>query len=198
MKVREDDMDTLDAREQRRLGDQPPRPGPGIEQQHIWPRGTYMHAVSRASVGSQPPVPRRRTSMCSDLALGRCLRAGVSRVRGPARLDQEDVRLLIGDRAVLDAARDDEDVALAELDVSVTEPDCQPPLEDEKEIVRFGVRVPDELALDLSDLDLVVVVVADDPRLEVLVEGRERLREIDGLVQRYSAGSIWAFWSRPE
>jgi hypothetical protein len=136
--------------------------------------------------------------MCSDLALGRCLRAGVARVRRPARLDQEDVRLLIGDRAVLDAARDDEDVALAEFDVSVTELDRQPPLEDEKEIVRVGVRVPDELALDLADLDLVVVVVADDPRLEALVECRERLREIDGLVQRYSAASIWAFWSRPE
>jgi hypothetical protein len=108
------------------------------------------------------------------------------------------VRLLIGDRAVLDAARDDEDVALAELEVSVTELDREPPLEDEKEIVRVGVRVPDELALDLPDLDLVVVVVADDPRLEMLVEGRELLREIDGLVQRYSAASIWAFWSRPE
>ena len=108
------------------------------------------------------------------------------------------MRLLIGDRAVLDATRHDEDVALAELDVSVTKLDRQPPLEDEKEIVGVGVRVPDELAFDLPDLDLVVVVVADDARLEVLVDGRELLREIDGLVQRYSAASIWAFCSRPE
>jgi hypothetical protein len=136
--------------------------------------------------------------MCSDLALGRGLRLGVARVRRSARLDQEDVRLLIGDRAVLDTARNDEDVALTELDVSVTQLDREPPLEDEKEVVRVGVRVPHELALDLPDLDLVVVVVADDPRLEVLVDGRELLREIDGLVQCYSAASIWAFWSRPE
>ena len=108
------------------------------------------------------------------------------------------MRLLVGDRTVLDAARDNEDVALAELDVSVTELDCEPPLEHEKEIVRVGVRVPDELALDLPDLDLVVVVVADDPRLEVLVDGRELLREIDGLVQCYSTASIWAFCNRPE
>jgi hypothetical protein len=100
------------------------------------------------------------------------------------------VRLLVGDRTVLDAARDDEDVALAELDVSVTELDRQPSLEDEEEVVRVGVRVPNELALDLPDLDLVLVVVTDDPRLEVLVDGRELLREIDGLVQRYSAASI--------
>jgi hypothetical protein len=58
--------------------------------------------------------------------------------------------------------------------------------------------VPDELPLDLPDLDLVLVVVANDARLEVLVEGRELLREIDGVVQGYSAASIWAFWSRPE
>jgi hypothetical protein len=136
--------------------------------------------------------------MCSDLALGRCLRGGVARVRRPARLDQEDVCLLVRYGTMLHPARDDEELSLAELDVSVTELDRQPPLEDEKEVVRVGVRVPDELALDLPDLDLVVVVVADDPRLEVLVDVRELLREIDGLVQRYSAASIWAFWSRPE
>jgi hypothetical protein len=136
--------------------------------------------------------------MCSDLAFRRGPRLGVASVRRPARLDQEDVRLLIGDRAMFDATRDDEEVSLAELGVPIAELDRQPPLEDEKEIVRVRVRVPDELALDLPDLDLVVVVVADDSRLEVLVEGRELLGEIDGLVQRYSAASIWAFWSRPE
>ena len=99
---------------------------------------------------------------------------------------------------MLRAARDDEELSLAELNVSVAQLDRQPPLQDEKEVVRVRVRVPDELALDLPDLNLVLVVVADDARLEVLVEGRELLREIDGLVQRYSAASIWAFWRRPE
>ena len=136
--------------------------------------------------------------MCSDFALRRSLRAGVARVQRPARLDQEDVRLLVRDGTMLHAARDDEELSLAELNVPVAQLDRQPPLQDEKEVVRVGVRVPDELALELPDLNLVVVVVADDPRLEVLVEGRELLREIDGLVQRYSAASIWAFWSRPE
>ena len=121
--------------------------------------------------------------MCSDLALGRCLRARVARVRRAARLDQEDVRLVVRYGTMLDAARDDEELSLAELNVPVAQPDRQPPLEDKKEIVGVGVRVPDELAFDLPDLDLVVVVVADDPRLEVLVDGRELLREIDGLVQ---------------
>ena len=108
------------------------------------------------------------------------------------------MRLLVRYGTVLHAARDDEQLALAELDVPVVQLDRQPPLEDEEEVVSVGVRVPDELALDLPDLDLVLVVVADDPRLEVLVDGRELLSEIDRLVQRYSAASIWAFWSRPE
>ena len=108
------------------------------------------------------------------------------------------MRLLVRDGTMLHPARDDEELSLAELNVPVAQLDRHPPLQDEKEVVRVGVRVPDELALELPDLNLVVVVVADYPRLEVLVEGRELLREIDGLVQRYSAASIWAFWSRPE
>ena len=108
------------------------------------------------------------------------------------------MRLLVGNRAVLDAARDDEELSLAELDVPVAQLDRQQPFEDEEEVVRVGMRVPDELAFDLPDLDLVLVVVADDSRLEVLVERRELLREIDGVVQGYSAASIWAFCSRPE
>lgn len=103
------------------------------------------------------------------------------------------MRLLVRYGTMLHAARDDEELSLAELNVPVAELDRQPPLQDEKEVVRVGVRVPDELALDLPDLNLVLVVVADDARLEVLVEGRELLREIDGLVQCYSAASIWAF-----
>ena len=137
--------------------------------------------------------------MLSDLAFRRGPRLGVAGIRRPARLDQQDMRLLVGDRAVLDAARNDEEVSFLQLDVPVPQLDRQASFEDEEEVVRLGVRVPDELALQLPDLDLVVVVIADDARLEVLLERRELLREIDGLVQRrYSAVSIWAFWSRPE
>ena len=53
------------------------------------------------------------------------------------------------------------------------------PGEDEEEVVRVRVRVPDELALRLRHLDLRVVVVADDPRAEGLVEARELLGEVD-------------------
>jgi len=65
---------------------------------------------------------------------------------------------------VLHAAGDDEEVAFAQLDVTVAQLDRQSALEDEEEVVSVWVRVPDELALELPDLDLVAVVVADDPR----------------------------------
>jgi hypothetical protein len=96
---------------------------------------------------------------------------------------------------VLDALRDDVQLPRAELDVTVAELDRQASGDDEEEVVRVGMRMPDELALDLADLDLVVVVVADDLRLERLVERRELPREID-LVGH--ALSIWARWSVPE
>jgi hypothetical protein len=71
---------------------------------------------------------------------------------------------------MLDSAGHDEHLSLSQLDVPVAEPDRQPPLQDEEEIVRVRMRVPDELAADLADLDLAVVEVADDVREEVLVE----------------------------
>ena len=108
------------------------------------------------------------------------------------------MHLLLGDRAVLDPARHDEEIAFLQHHVTIAELDREASLEDEEEVIGVRVRMPDELALELPDLDLVVVVVADDPRLEVLVERRELLREIDRLVQGYWAVSICAFWSRPE
>ena len=108
------------------------------------------------------------------------------------------MRLLLGDRTVLDPTRDHEEIAFMELDVPVPKLNRQPALQDEEEVVGVRVRVPDELTLDLDDGELVLVVVADDPRRERLVERRELLGEINSLVQGYSAASIWAFWSRPE
>src|ERR671922_111337 len=111
----------------------------------------------------------------------------------PRGSDQEDVRLLVGARAVLDPARDDEELALLELDISVAELDRQAALQDEEEVVGVGMRVPDELAFHLDHGELVVVEVADDPRCEAVVEGRELRSEVDRVVHAYSAVSICAF-----
>jgi hypothetical protein len=105
--------------------------------------------------------------------------ACVPRVRSASRLNQQDVRLVIRPGAVLNAARHDVHVPLTQLDVAIAELDGQAPLEDEEELVGLVVLVPDELSLDLDDLDVVVVQLADDLGAPVLGEQRELLREVD-------------------
>ena len=99
-------------------------------------------------------------------------------------------------RAVLDATRNDVQLTWAELDVTVAELDRQSSREDEEEVVGVRMRVPDELALDLGDLDLVVVVVADDPRPERRLNRLELRFEIDDRAGH--ALSICARCSVPE
>ena len=113
--------------------------------------------------GARAAAVRRCDALGRDLGR-RPLAAGVAGVRRPERLDEQDVRLLVRLRAVLDAARHDEQLARAELDVTIAELNRQSPREDEEEVVGVGMGVPDELALHLDELELVVVQLPDDPR----------------------------------
>jgi hypothetical protein len=88
------------------------------------------------------------------------------------------VRLLVGLRAVLDAAWDDEQLALLEHDVPVAQLDRQASLQDEEEVVGLVVLVPDELAEHLHDDQLVVVQVADDARAVRAVEKAQLLGQV--------------------
>jgi hypothetical protein len=63
---------------------------------------------------------------------GREVTSGVARVDRIPRLDQEDMRLLVGLRALLDAAGDDEHLGLVEFDVAIAELNCQAPLRTRK------------------------------------------------------------------
>jgi hypothetical protein len=56
------------------------------------------------------------------------------------------------------------------------------PSEDEEEVVRVFVLLPDELALDLDYADVVLVDAGDDLRSPVLSERAELLGEVDFLV----------------
>jgi hypothetical protein len=76
------------------------------------------------------------------------------------------VGLLVGAWTVLDSTRHDVQLTGAELDVSVPKLNRQPARQNEEEVVRVRMRVPDELAPDLADLDLALVVGADDLRLK--------------------------------
>ena len=81
--------------------------------------------------------------------------------------------LLLGLGAVLDAPRDHEQLPRVEIDVPVAELNGQTSLQDEEEVIGVVVLVPDELPLQLHDLDVVVVELRDDLRAPVLREGAE-------------------------
>ena len=102
--------------------------------------------------------------------------AGVERGR---RLDEDDPALLLGRGLVLDALRHDEELALGKLDVAGAQAHAHPSLDDQEELVLVLVVMPDEVALELDDLDLVVVQVADDLGLPVVREERELLEQVD-------------------
>jgi hypothetical protein len=87
-------------------------------------------------------------------------RRGIAGIGCSCRFDQEEVGLLLGDRAVFDALGHDEELAGAERDIPVAQSDAQPPLENEEEVVAVGMGVPDEFALQLHDHDVMAVKLA--------------------------------------
>ena len=59
-------------------------------------------------------------------------------------------------------------------------------LDDQEELVLVRVAVPDVLALQLGDLDLLAVELGDDLRDPVLGEAGELLLDVDGFVHAAS------------
>src|SRR3954454_18211033 len=106
----------------------------------------------------------------------------VARVEGVARLDQQDVGLLVGLRAVLDALRHHEQLARPEHHVAVAQLERQLAAEHEEEVVGLVVLVPDELPEHLHRDQLVVVHIADQAGLIGLGKQGELLGEIDSVV----------------
>ena len=73
--------------------------------------------------------------------------------------------------------------ALQEKKAATTTDEAAVPTDDvAQDLVRLRVAVPDELALDLDELEMVVVHPRDDLRRPLLRKPRQLLREVDGLV----------------
>jgi hypothetical protein len=83
------------------------------------------------------------------------------------------------DGAVLYSARDDVEIARAKIDVVVSELNREIAAEDEEEVIGIGMGVPDELAFDLDQHDIVTVELLDDPGRPEIGEGLELLLEVD-------------------
>nr|pir hypothetical protein SCGD3.04 - Streptomyces coelicolor [Streptomyces coelicolor] len=95
----------------------------------------------------------------------------------PGRFEQQDGRGNGRVRLVFRAARDGEDGPLRQDDDALAgglaQGDVQCAVEDEEELVGVVVHVPDVLALDLRDADVVVVDGGDDTGAPLLGEGGE-------------------------
>ena len=74
--------------------------------------------------------------------------------------------LALRDRTVLDAARDDDELALVQRQDAVAELHVEPPVHHEEKLVLGVVSMPDELALELDELDVLAVQLADDLRIQ--------------------------------
>jgi Protein of unknown function (DUF1326) len=88
------------------------------------------------------------------------------------------VTILSGQAGVLHPLGNDEDLAGTERDVSVMHANSDTALEDEEEVVRIVVLMPDKLALHLGHHHIVTVELPDDAGLPVLREGGKFLCQI--------------------
>jgi hypothetical protein len=105
----------------------------------------------------------------------------VARVPHRRRLEQDDLRLLIGGRSMLDAARHDQKLARAEMHALVPELDPEPAAPDEEQLVLGVLMVPRENALHLDQLDLLPVQLRHYLGAPMLGEAGEGLTELHGL-----------------
>src|SRR5262249_28040870 len=110
---------------------------------------------------------------------GGALISHVSGVQGRFGLKQDDLGFLFGERPVLHATRDDDEFAGADADFAVPQLHPHAALHDEKHLVLVVVMMPDELALELHELDQAVVHLADDLGLPLILKPPKHLRQID-------------------
>src|SRR5690242_15091599 len=109
----------------------------------------------------------------------RPLRHHVAGVLRGDRLDEHHPALLCGHRIVAHPARHDDELAGPERDVAILELDAHRAPDDEEELVLSLVRVPDELALQPRDLDVLVVHSADHLRRPELGDVLEPRLDVD-------------------
>jgi hypothetical protein len=129
-------------------------------------------------MGLGQPVVRGRGPWSSNVT-------GIDNI---GRLDEQCVHLSVSERAVLDASGNHEKLSGIELDVAVSQLDRQPTVDNQEQLISVVVGMPDELALELDDLDLVVVKPRHRLRRPVLRKPREHPakinRRMDGGRQR--------------
>ena len=107
-----------------------------------------------------------------------------ARVVDVLRLEQQNPHLLLGDGPVLDALRDHDDIARADLDFPVPKLHGHPPPDDVEQLVLFIVGMPEEFPLNLGELDVLAIELGNDLRSPLVLEQTELLGERNGVHDR--------------
>jgi hypothetical protein len=87
--------------------------------------------------------------------------------------------LLLSNRPVLNALGHYKDFAWAKLNSAISQLNSDLPSENQEEVVRIVVFMPNKFALDLHDHEVVTVEATHDARLPMLRECREFIRQIN-------------------
>src|SRR5262249_17614939 len=101
-------------------------------------------------------------------------------VRGAIGFDEQKVDFLLGDWPMLDALWHHVEFAGRQPYLAGPELNDEISLENEKEIVGLGMRMPDKLALQFDDHHVMPIELRDNLRGPVLRKGAELLAKTDG------------------
>ena len=99
-----------------------------------------------------------------DIFLRRQLAAGVAGVDRSGRFDEQRPAFLFGARPVLDSLRNDDHLPGAQHDGAVAEVDGHLAVQHDEDLAGVGMLVPDELALQLGQLEVKLVHLGHELR----------------------------------
>src|SRR5262245_1767763 len=121
---------------------------PGVARQSRAPVCSRYAAYSSARAAAVTPCQMRAISLEAVEFGDGAFIADVSRVQRRIGLEQQDFGFLVGDRLMLDAARDDDEFAGSDLNLAALQLHPHAALHHEKHLVLVVVMVPHELALE--------------------------------------------------
>ena len=127
------------------------------------------------------------------VGLDRIAMIDIASVAGCRRFKQQNTGLLMGDRLVFHSTRDDAEFANIESDDLIAEVNVDVASDHEKHLIFVGVLMPDILAFELHDLDVLAIQLAHDLGNPVLVERREFIGETD-VGWRSGAHDVVGLW----
>lgn|SRR5437868_1709121 len=113
----------------------------------------------------------------------------VDQVAGVQRGREKDPALFVGDGAVLDAARHYEELAFFQPDVLVAKLHAEASFDYQEEFVFVLVVVPDELALQLVELNVLAIEFSGDAGLPEFVDFVELLGEVNFVHERLGSAA---------